>query len=352
MTINLRLAVVALAVIAGARCSSPAAPSGAVANGATIAGVVSGVSASGLTATVTGTSLSTTVDGSGRFELANVRAGSARLEFRNGGTSVSTLVANVADGQFIELQVQISGANATIVSDVRSGKITLCHSEGNDSYHAITVSVNAESAHRAHGDGEIGDPVPAAPTMKFDANCKPAGPAVRLVKSTNGDDANEAPGPKILVGQTVTWTYRVTNIGTVALTALVVTDDKVATVTCVNSTLAAGTSTTCSATGTAVLGQYRNVGTVTANWSVPTGTPSSGTVTDTDPSHYLGVSSLDDDEEGPKVTLCHRTGNGSFHSITVSVNAEPAHMAHGDGKPGGSVPGQSGKTFGPTCSIQ
>jgi hypothetical protein len=31
-----------------------------------------------------------------------------------------------------------------------------------------------------------------------------------------------------------------------------------------------------------------------------------------------------------KVTLCHRTGNGSFHQITVSVNAEPAHLRHGD----------------------
>jgi hypothetical protein len=31
-----------------------------------------------------------------------------------------------------------------------------------------------------------------------------------------------------------------------------------------------------------------------------------------------------------KVTLCHRTGNGSSHQITVSVNAMPAHLRHGD----------------------
>ena len=31
-----------------------------------------------------------------------------------------------------------------------------------------------------------------------------------------------------------------------------------------------------------------------------------------------------------KVTLCHQTGNGSFHQITVSVNAMPAHLRHGD----------------------
>lgn len=34
-----------------------------------------------------------------------------------------------------------------------------------------------------------------------------------------------------------------------------------------------------------------------------------------------------------KVTLCHRTGNGSSHQITVSVNAMPAHLRHGDVMP-------------------
>lgn len=31
-----------------------------------------------------------------------------------------------------------------------------------------------------------------------------------------------------------------------------------------------------------------------------------------------------------KVTLCHLTGNGSYHQITVSVHAMPAHLRHGD----------------------
>ena len=348
MTKQFRITLVVMALALGARCSSPASPSTSGPSGATISGLVSG--ANGLTAAVAGTNLSAAVDGSGRFEFANVRAGNVRLEFKSAASSASTLVTNVTDGQFVELQVQIAGANATIVSDVRSAKVTLCHSEGNGSYHAINVSVNAEPAHRAHGDGEIGDPVPAAPLMKFDANCRPVGPDVQLVKSTNGEDANEAPGPKILIGETVTWTYRVTNSGTVPLTGLLVKDDQLPSVTCPLTTLAPGASMTCTVTGVAELGPYTNLGTVTANWSIPGNTPPSGTVTDTDRSHYLGVESLD--EEGPKVTLCHRTGNGSFHSITVSVSAEPAHMRHGDGKPNGPVPGQNGKTFGPTCSIQ
>jgi len=35
-------------------------------------------------------------------------------------------------------------------------------------------------------------------------------------------------------------------------------------------------------------------------------------------------------ERGEKVDICHRTGNGSSHVINVSVNAVPAHLAHGD----------------------
>jgi hypothetical protein len=31
-----------------------------------------------------------------------------------------------------------------------------------------------------------------------------------------------------------------------------------------------------------------------------------------------------------KTTLCHVTGNGSAHEITVSNSAVPAHLNHGD----------------------
>ena len=31
-----------------------------------------------------------------------------------------------------------------------------------------------------------------------------------------------------------------------------------------------------------------------------------------------------------KMTVCHVTGNGSSHPISVSENAVPAHLAHGD----------------------
>jgi uncharacterized protein (TIGR02145 family) len=31
-----------------------------------------------------------------------------------------------------------------------------------------------------------------------------------------------------------------------------------------------------------------------------------------------------------KIDICHRQGNGSWHTINISVNAMPAHLAHGD----------------------
>ena len=74
-------------------------------------------------------------------------------------------------------------------------------------------------------------------------------------------------------------------------------------------------------------------------------------LTDTTPTEILAAEvkiDLDDDyssddassEEGSeKVELCHRTGNGRYHLIEVSVNAVPAHMAHGDHyAEGGSCP--------------
>ena len=38
-----------------------------------------------------------------------------------------------------------------------------------------------------------------------------------------------------------------------------------------------------------------------------------------------------------KATVCHRTGDGESQEITVSMNAVPAHLAHGDTV--GSCPG-------------
>ena len=92
-------------------------------------------------------------------------------------------------------------------------------------------------------------------------------------------------------------------------------------------------------------GQYRNVGKVVAK-------SEGAEYTDTDASYYFGGDGEDDSGEGRKVELCHRTGNGQYHLISVSVNAEPAHRGHGDGMVGEAVPGSPDRVFTASCSVR
>jgi hypothetical protein len=298
---------------------------------------------------VVGTNLSTAVNDAGRFEIADVPAGSVQLQFTGNAIDATATIGNVANDQFIQIEIQVSPTSAVVVAEERTGKVSLCHAEGNGTYHAISVSENAENDHRAHGDGKVGDPVPGLPLRVFDVGCKAVGPGIDIEKSTNGQDADDAPGPSILVGAPVTWSYTVANTGTVDLTGIAVVDDKGVVVDCQGKTsLTPGSSMTCTGAGVATLGQYSNVGTATGTWTTTSG---SGTVTDSDASHYRGVLP-DEDGDGPKVTLCHKTGNDKYVTVDVSVSAEPAHRAHGDGAIGDAIPGMTGKTFGTGCTVQ
>ncbi|WP_194410027.1 DUF7507 domain-containing protein [Microbacterium cremeum] len=126
-------------------------------------------------------------------------------------------------------------------------------------------------------------------------------PAVDIEKATNGQDADTAPGVQTYDGAVVTWTYAVTNTGNAPLTNVTVTDDMLAAgdIDCdgtgsnvVPGPLAAGGTFECVATGTAVRGQYANLGTVVGTGPETTdvdGEPEAGDeVTDDDPSHYFG----------------------------------------------------------------
>ena len=110
----------------------------------------------------------------------------------------------------------------------------------------------------------------------------------------------------------MTWQYVVRNTGTLNLTGVVVTDDKAVAVNCnAQTTLAAGATMTCTGTGVVTaIGPYRNVGTVTANWTSSSGL---GSVTDADPSNYLGITPIEiqkltngddaDDAPGPSIVV-------------------------------------------------
>ena len=315
------LAFVVMTGCAGS--GNPVAPSAG--DGATIAGSVirSAAAPAGLRVGVTGTDLSAVVDSSGSFQIARVPPGSVQLNFRDATVNATAQISNVAQDEFIEIQVQLNATTATILNQTRSsGKVSLCHRTDSGDYHLIDVSVNAEAAHRAHGDAKPGEPVPGTQRQVFDANCQPVGPAVKIKKSTNGEDADNAPGPSIVVGSSVVWRYVVTNTGTIGLTGIVVADDRGVTVNCVSQTILPPAQTmTCTGSGIATLGQYSNVGKVTAN-------SASGTVSDSDPSHYLGVTQAP--PSSGEMTICHiPPGNFSArHTISIDVSAWPAHQGH------------------------
>ena len=96
--------------------------------------------------------------------MAGVPSGNVDRATRNATVNATAQLSNVGQEELIEIQVNVSGTTATIVNEVQStGKVSLCHRTGNGWYHLIEVSVNAEPAHRAHGDGKIGEAVPGSP---------------------------------------------------------------------------------------------------------------------------------------------------------------------------------------------
>jgi uncharacterized repeat protein (TIGR01451 family) len=120
-----------------------------------------------------------------------------------------------------------------------------------------------------------------------------SGPSITIEKSTNGADADAPPGPYILVGDPVDWTYEVTNTGNITLVNVGVTDSESVAVSCLQGTLFVGEAMTCTASGTALAGQYGNTGTATGT------PPSSAPISDSDDSHYFGVQEgVDSDGDG------------------------------------------------------
>ncbi len=166
--------------------------------------------------------------------------------------------------------------------------------------------------------------------------CLVVAPAISINATTNGAD-----GLFIPVGDPITWSYLVTNTGNVPLTNVGVTDAAVSAVatdeiSCSATTLAAGASTTCTASGTAVESAidvpFTNTGTVTAAYgAVP--------VTASDGSSYFGsapsinVDATTNGEDGPYIPvddavtwsyLVTNTGNVTLTNVGVTDSAVSA----------------------------
>jgi len=130
-------------------------------------------------------------------------------------------------------------------------------------------------------------------------------PELTIEKKTNNFDADQQPGPFILKGSLVDWTYTVTNTGRVTITEVTVNDSEAITLNCPPQTsLTVGDSITCTASGLAVTGQYTNTGYTTGSAPDPLAPPS-----DSDLSHYFGAS--------PAITITKLTNGADGSEILV-----------------------------------
>ncbi|MFL5734598.1 MAG: S-layer homology domain-containing protein [Chloroflexia bacterium] len=122
-------------------------------------------------------------------------------------------------------------------------------------------------------------------------------------------------GTATRTGTVVSLTGTATGTGTrVATGTTTTTPSGTGTVVAATGTITATASTTGTATrtGTVVSTRTGTAIRTTTGTPVPTGTtaPCTG--------------------GNNRVTICHRTGNGGSHTITISCNALPAHLRHGD----------------------
>jgi len=206
----------------------------------------------------------------------------------NGDTSESRLVTlNKSTGAATSVgSVQIGGSNIQDIEGLaffNDGKLYGSSGKSGPTTNAL-YQINTTTA-VATLIGAFTEPL-----RDFEGlECLSAPAAIVVEKSTNGEDADDLPGPSVAAGSTVTWTYFVRNTGGVTLHSVTLTDDKEGAISCPQSSLASGASMTCQKTGIATTGQYTNTATVTGIRA-----DNSQSVQDTDPSHYNGVGSHPD----------------------------------------------------------
>ncbi len=140
-------------------------------------------------------------------------------------------------------------------------------------------------------------------------------PSIDIEKATNGEDADAAPGPLVLEGSTVTWTYVVTNTGNVPLYNVVVTDDKEGEI-CTFEMLAVGESQECQATGEAIVGQYENMATAIGWYQEEK-------VWDRDLSHYVGEKFTETDPDDFAVCISFKDKDGNYVGDVMSTLSIP-----------------------------
>ena len=182
-------------------------------------------------------------------------------------------------------------------------------------------------------------------TATDDANAYTAAhPALTIVKSISGDDANTAPGVSVSAGVDQPVTIVVHNTGDVRLAPITVSDSVISTVTCPFAALDAGANMTCTATLSGLAAGATHVDTASATGTpvLADGTPAVGSdgqpladLTVSDPAHAFApatagvtlVKSIngDDANAAPGVSV----GAGSAMSVSfVVTNTGSSYLAN------------------------
>lgn len=202
-------------------------------------------------------------------------------------------VGNSGDLAVYDIELSDTQGNTASCSDtsLEAGDSMVCLVRG------VAVACQATVTATVSGETALGGAVSATGTSYYFGQ---EDASVSIDTATNGSD-----GPTVAVGAPVSWTYVVTNLGKVPLSSVAVSDNRKVTVTCPQNTLRPGESMTCTASGIAVAGSYRNTGTVTAN------DPCGAAVTDQDSSSYVGE------------------GDGSALALRILVNGKEAGTSPG-----------------------
>ncbi|MCK2023330.1 hypothetical protein KZC52_10375 [Microbacterium sp. kSW2-24] len=224
--------------------------------------------------------------------------------FTDGSGTTGTLTpTSEADGPLLPGETRTFEATGTAVSGQYQNTAT-----------ATATAVDDEGA-----------ALPQQPAPQIDDSWYLAGESgLSIVKTTNGEEVTSAPGLWLTPGSDVEWAYTVTNTGQLPLIDVLVTDvDSEGTLVFedVIDRLEPGESVTLTASGTAIVGQYRN--TVTAEASDPAG---EGTLVAADDSWYFGVESglavdklVSAAENGPWTeTVEVASGAATYWQLTVT----------------------------------
>ena len=229
--------------------------------------------------------------------------------FNTVGTTVSYsfLVTNTGNVTVTALSVADGNASGITcpVTTLAPGAATTCNGTH------VTTQVDLDAGSVINAASVRATPPSGTPTAPVNSNTVtvPAvqQPALTIVKATSTSTFS-APG------QSISYTFRVTNTGNVTMSAVTVTDPQAPPITCPVTSLAPAAETTCTGTHTVTQADI-NSGTV-VNIASVVGTPPTGTPISPVSSNTVTVNAT----QTPRLTINKSTTKASVSAVGESVN--------------------------------